>query len=189
MKISANSVRQGHIIEYQNNLWVVSKKPEHTKPGKGGAYIQLEMKNIKNGVKLNRRFSSSEHLTKAMIEERQYQYLYQEKDQIILMDISSFEQIQVPQTIISTTLLQFLVENTLVILESYEDKPINLVLPSTMELEIVETSPYIKGATVTASYKPAILSNGVKIMVPPYLTTGEKIVVKLSDLSFVERVK
>ncbi|WP_064643471.1 elongation factor P [Orientia tsutsugamushi] len=189
MKILANAIREGNILEYQNNLWIVSKNPDHTKPGKGGAYIQLEMKNLKTGTKIYERFSSSDYLEKATLEQRNYQYLYQENNHLVLMDLESFEQILVQKSIIASNKLPFLLENTVITVETYKDEPIRLVLPHTVVVEILETSPNIKGATVTASYKPAILSNGAKIMVPPYLSAGEKIVVKLEDISFVERAK
>ncbi|KJV55064.1 translation elongation factor P [Orientia chuto str. Dubai] len=189
MKILANSIREGNILKYQNNLWIVSKNPEHTKPGKGGAYIQLEMKNLKTGTKIYERFSSSEYLEKAMLEQKNYQYLYQENNHLVLMDLQNFEQILVKKSIIADNKLPFLLENTVVTIETYQNEIIRLVLPNTVVVEILETSPNIKGATVTSSYKPAILTNGAKIMVPPYLSPREKIVVKLEDLSFVERAK
>ncbi len=188
MKISANSIREGNILEYQNTLWVVSKKPEHIKPGKGGAYVQVEMKNLKTGTKVNERFSSSDYLEQATLEQKEHQYLYMENNYLVLMDLKSFEQILVDKEIIIDK-LPFLLENMVVTVETYQDKPLNIILPSTVILEIVETSPIIKRATATPSYKPAILSNGVKIMIPSYLVNGEKIVVKVEDISFVERAK
>lgn len=188
MKISANSVRAGHILLYNDALWIVSKNPEHTKPGKGGAYVQIEMKNIKTGTKLNERFISTVYLDRAQLEQAEYQYLYTEGDDIILMDLNTFEQITVKQDIVSGD-PRFLVDNMIVTIESFEEKPLSLYLPATVVLEIAETDPVIKGATATSSYKPAILSNGIKVTVPPYLTTGEKIVVKTEDTSFVERSK
>lgn len=188
MKISANSVRAGHILVHNDALWVVSKQPEHTKPGKGGAYVQVEMKNIKTGTKLNTRFNSDEYLDRAQLEQNEYQYLYPEGDNIVLMDLSSFEQIHVKTDIVAGD-PRFLADNMIVTVESFEGNPITLYLPQTVVLEVVETDPVIKGATATSSYKPAILSNGVRVMVPPYLVSGEKIVVKTEDSSFVERAK
>lgn len=187
MKISANSIRTGNILVYNNDLWVVSKQPEHTQPGKGGAYVQVEMKNLKTGTKRNERFSSSDHLEKAELEQKDYQFLYFE-DNIVLMDNQTFEQISVNKEILDEK-LPFLTENMIVKVEFYNEKPLSIELPATVILEIIETDPVIKGATATASYKPATLANGVKVKVPQYLEIGEKIVVKTEDLTYVERSK
>lgn len=188
MKISANSIRTGNILVYNNDLWVVSKTPEHTQPGKGGAYVQVEMKNLKTNTKRNERFSSSDYLEKAELEQKEYQFLYFEDNNIILMDNQSFEQISVNKEILDEK-LPFLTENMVVKVEFYNEKPLSIELPATVILEIIETDPVIKGATVTSSYKPATLANGVKVKVPQYLEVGEKIVVKTEDLTYVERVK
>lgn len=188
MKISANSIRAGHILIHNDNLWVVSKMPEHTKPGKGGAYVQVEMKNLKTGVKFNERFSSSDHVERVQLEQKECQFLYREEDLFIFMDNENFEQITINQRIIGEK-LPFLIDNMIVKIEFYEDNPLNIQFPQTIISEIVQTDPVIKGATSTPSYKPAILANGIKVMVPSYLVTGEKIVVKTEDASFVERAK
>lgn len=188
MKISANSIRTGNILVYNNDLWVVSKQPEHTQPGKGGAYVQVEMKNLKTGTKRNERFSSSDHLEKAELEQKDYQFLYFEDNNIVLMDNQTFEQISVSKEILDEK-LPFLTENMNVKVEFYNEKPLSIELPATVILEIIETDPVIKGATATASYKPATLANGVKVKVPQYLAIGEKIVVKTEDLTYVERAK
>jgi len=188
MKISANSIRTGNILVYNNDLWVVSKTPEHTQPGKGGAYVQVEMKNLKTGTKRNERFSSSDYLEKAELEQKDYQFLYFEGDDIVLMDNQTFEQLSVGKEILDEK-LPFLTENMIVKVEFYNEKPLNIELPATVILEIVETDPVIKGSTVTSSYKPATLVNGVKVKVPQYLEIGEKIVVKTEDLTYVERAK
>lgn len=188
MKVSANSIRAGNILVYENDLWVVSKMPEHTKPGKGGAYVQIEMKNLKTGTKINERFISTIYLERASLEQAEYTYLYEENNTLVLMNQENFEQIHVPKDIVSGV-TAYLTDNMTVTLESFEEKPINLYLPSTVIVEIEETSPVIKGATATASYKPAILTNGIRVMVPPYLTPGEKIIVKTEDSTFVERAK
>jgi len=188
MKISANSIRTGNILVYNNDLWVVSKLPEHTQPGKGGAYVQVEMKNLKTGTKRHERFSSSDYLEKAELEQKNYQFLYFEGDDIVLMDNQSFEQINISKEILNEK-LPFLTENMNVKVEFYNEKPLNIELPATVILEIVETDPVIKGATATSSYKPATLANGIKVKVPQYLETGEKIVVKTEDLTYVERAK
>lgn len=188
MKISANSIKAGNILVHNDELWVVSKNPEHTKPGKGPAYIQVEMKNIKTGTKLNTRFSSSDYIEKAQLEQKEFQFLYIEGDKLVLMDTETFEQILLDEKIIEDK-LPLLSDNMLVKVEFYQEKPISIELPQTIIAEIVETAPVIKGATATSSYKPAILANGIKVMVPSYLVIGEKIVVKTEDVSFVERAK
>ncbi|XVN41004.1 MAG: elongation factor P [Rickettsia endosymbiont of Argas persicus] len=188
MKISANSIRTGNILVYNNDLWVVSKQPEHTQPGKGGAYVQVEMKNLKTGTKRNDRFSSSDYLEKAELEQKDYQFLYFEDNNIILMDTQSFEQIAVSKEILDEK-LPFLAENMNVTVEFYNEKPLSIELPATVILEIIETDPVIKGATVTSSPKQATLTNGIKVKVPQYLEAGEKIVVKTEDSIYVERAK
>jgi elongation factor P len=188
MKISANSVRAGNILLHNGELCIVSKMPEHTKPGKGGAYVQIEMKNLKTGTKLNERFISTVYLERVQLEQKEYTYLYTEDDHLVLMDQESFEQIRVHSSIVGEN-LPYLTDNMAVTIESFEENPLNLYLPSTVIVEISETDPVIKGATATSSYKPAILTNGMRVMVPPYLVTGEKIVVKTEDSTFVERAK
>jgi elongation factor P len=188
MKITATAIKAGNILVYKDELWVVSKQPEHTKPGKGPAYMQVEMKNIKTGSKLNERLNSSDYIERAQLEQRDFQYLYSEGDKLVLMDLENFEQMLLPQSLLGDR-LPFIIDNMVVKVEFYQDQALNIDLPSTVVLEIQETDPVIKGATATASFKPAILTNGVRVLVPPYLTTGEKIVVKTEDASFVERAK
>jgi elongation factor P len=188
MKIVANSIRQGNVLVHRDDLWVVSKAPEHTKPGKGPAYIQLEMKNLKTGTKLNERFSSTDTVERASLEKKSFTYLYMEGEKLVLMDDETFDQIYVSQEIVGEK-MPFMSDGMKVEVEFYEEQIISIELPSTVVLEVVETDPVIKGATATSSYKPAIMSNGIRVMVPPYLVTGEKIVVKTEDSSFVERSK
>jgi elongation factor P len=188
MKITANSIKVGHILVHRDDLWKVAKPPEHVKPGKGPAYIQVEMKNLKTGTKLNERFSSSDYIERAQLEQKDFQFLYFEDDNLILMDTENFEQITINKKILGEK-LPFLTDNMIVKVEFYQEDPLDMQLPQTIIDEIVETDPVIKGSTVTSSYKAAILANGVKVMVPSYLTKGEKIVVKTEDSSFVERAK
>lgn len=188
MRISANDIKIGNILDYENDLWVVAKPPEHTKPGKGGAYVQVEMKNLRTGTKLNQRFSSTESVEKAFLEYKEMQYLYAEDKHLVFMDPDSFEQVMLDQELLGEK-LPFLEDGMNVEVEFYQEKPLAIRLPKTVILEIVETDPVIKGSTVTSSYKPAVLSNGIKVSVPPYLVTGEKIVVRTEDVTFVERAK
>lgn len=188
MEISANDIKNGSKFEYEGDVWVVIKPPLHTKPGKGGAYVQLEMKSLFSKTKMNKRFSSTEKFTKAYFEAVQMQYLYAEDNKLVMMDPSSYEQIMIDNDILGDK-LPFLEDGMEVKVDYYKDKPIFINLPANVVMEVVETEPVIKGATVTSSFKPAILANGVKVMVPPYLKSGEKIVVKTEDASFVERAK
>jgi elongation factor P len=188
MKISANDIKAGNILDYEGDLWVVSKNPEHTKPGKGGAYVQVEMKNMRNRSKLHQRFSSTENVEKAFLDYKKMQYLYPEGEHLVLMDPETFEQALFAKGLVGEQ-LPFLTDGMEVDVAFYKENALNVKLPANVIVEIRETDPVIKGSTVTSSHKPAILTNGVKVMVPPYLTTGEKIVVKTEDMTFVERAK
>lgn len=188
MKISANDIKIGNILDYENELWTVIKNPEHTKPGKGGAYVQVEMKNLRTGNKLNQRFSSTESVDKAFLDYQEMQYLYAEGEHLVFMDPNTFEQKLLDKKLLGDK-LPFLTDNMNVDVEFYQEIPLNIKLPKTVIVEIEMTDPVIKGSTITSSYKPAILTNGLKVAVPPYLVTGEKIVVKTEDLTFVERAK
>lgn len=188
MRISANDIKIGNILDYEKELWMVAKNPEHTKPGKGGAYVQVEMKNLRTGNKLNKRFISTENVEKAFLEYQEMQYLYADGDNLVFMDPKSFEQILLSKNLLGDK-LPFLTDGMNVNVEFYQETPLCIKLPKTVIVEVEETDPVIKGSTVTSSYKPALLTNGLKVSVPPYLVTGEKIVVKTDDLTFVERAK
>ena len=188
MKITATTIKAGNVLFYEGVLWVVSKQPEHTKPGKGGAYVQVEMKNLRTGNKLNQRFSSSESVEKAFLERKEMQYLYKEENLLVFMDPDSFEQVMIDQDLMKDK-LPFLADGMSVEVEFYQDKPLSIVLAQTVILEIQETDPVIKGSTATSSYKPAIMVNGLRVMVPPYLVTGEKIIVRTEDATFVKRAE
>ena len=188
MRISANEIKIGNILDYKDELWQVAKNPEHTKPGKGGAYVQVEMKNLRTGTKLNQRFSSSESVEKAFLERKKMQYLYAEDHHLVFMDPDSFEQLMLDKALIGEK-FPLLTEGMDLEVEFYKDDPLNIQLPANLVVEIAETDPVIKGATVTSSYKPAVLTNGLRVLVPPYLVSGEKIVIKSEDLAYVERAK
>ncbi len=188
MRISANDIKIGNILDYENELWMVAKNPEHTKPGKGGAYVQVEMKNLRTGNKLNQRFSSTDSVQKAFLEYKEMQYLYAEDNHLVFMDPKSFEQMLLDKKLLGEK-LPFLNDGMNVDVEFYQEIPLSIKLPKTVIVEIKETDPVIKGSTVTSSYKPAILTNGLRVAVPPYLVTGEKIIVKTEDITFVERAK
>lgn len=188
MRISANNIKIGNILDYKNELWVVVKNPERTKPGKGVAYVQVEMKNLRTGNKFNQRFSSTDNVQKAFVEYKEMQYLYAEGDYLVFMDPESFEQILLNKELLGEK-LPFLINGMNADVKFYQETPLSIQLPKTVIAEIKETDPVIRGATVTSSYKPAILTNGLKVAVPPYFVTGEKIIVKIEDLTFVERAR
>ena len=188
MKISANEIRVGNILEFENKLWKVLKL-EHTKPGKGGAYVQAELKDINIGTKKNERFRSDENIEKAYLEQKTFQFLYSSGDEYFFMDQNNYEQISINKEKIMNEMLPYLKDGINVSIELKDDKPINILLPDTVTLEIKEAETVIKGQTATSGLKPAILENGVKVMVPLHIKNNMKIVVKTSDNSYVEKVK
>jgi len=187
MKISGNEIRPGYVLEHKDRLWV-AVKTEHVKPGKGPAYQQVELKDLVDGTKLNERFRAVETVERVRLEDRSYQYLYEEGDQLNLMDQDSFEQVAIDKTLIGDS-LPFLQEGMTITVQSYEGRPLMARLPDTAVLEVVEADPVVKGQTVAASYKPAVLDNGVRIMVPPHIETGTRVVVNIAESSYVERAK
>jgi elongation factor P len=187
MKVSANSLKQGNVIIFDNRLCVIIKAPEHVKPGKGPAYVQLEMKDLKSAIKLNQRISSSDQIEKAYLETKEYQFLYEQGSELCFMAMDDFEQIQLDKSLIDKNLLPFLQQDMLIKIESFDGSPINFIFPTNVVLEIKETEAVIKGSTSAPSYKPALMENGITVKVPAYLTSGEKIIIKVEDGSFVER--
>ena len=187
MKISANEIKVGNILEFENKLWKVLKL-ERTKPGKGGAYIQVEIKDINNRTKKNERFRSDENIEKAYLEQRNFQFLYSNNEQYFFMDQKNYEQISISEEKIIDDILPYLKDGINVSIELKDDNPINILLPETVTLKIKEAESVIKGQTATSGLKPAILENGIKIMVPVHIEKGMKIVVKTSDNSYVEKV-
>ena len=188
MKINANSIRLGTVLEHNNRLWVVVKNPEHTQPGKGGAYVQIEMKDIKTGTKLNERFSSSESVEKVRLDTKSYQFLYFEDDNLTLMDNETFEQISVNKAILGDQ-LAYLQDGMNLDVELYNEEVITATVPEKITAVIAQTEPVIKGQTATSSFKPAILDNGVRIMVPPFVNVDDKVIVRTTDSTYLERAK
>lgn len=187
MKINGNSIRPGNIIEHQGRLWR-AVKTQHTQPGKGGAYLQVELKDIRDGTKLNERFRSSETVEKVRLDEHPYQFLFSAGDEYTFMDQDTFEQITLNSDLIGDPAV-FLQEGMIVTLESYEGSPISVELPESVTMRIVEADAVVKGQTASSSYKPAKLENGVRVMVPPHIESGTRIVVNTADLTYVERAK
>ena len=187
MKVSVNELKPGSIVEYQDRLWTMVKG-DHVKPGKGPAYLQAELKCLTDGTKLNQRFNTSETVERVELDREQFQFLYDEGDQLNLMSQESFEQITVPKALVGEP-ARFLKEGMLVKVMSYEGRPLTVELPEKVSLAVVEADPVVRGQTAAASYKPAILENGVRVMVPPHVETGTRIVVSTADGSYVERAK
>ena len=187
MKINANELKIGMLIEHNGKLWTV-QKCQHVKPGKGGAFLQVEMKEIKSGTKLNERFRSEVTLEKVRLDEEECQMLFKEGDTFTFMNMATFDQIQVPEDVIGEA-ARFLQDNMIVKISMYEGEIIGVILPDTIVMEVVEAEAVVKAQTAASSYKPAVLENGVRIMVPPFIEAGTKIVVNTSDITYVERAK
>jgi len=187
MKINGNAIRPGNVIEHQGRLWRAIRI-QHTQPGKGGAYLQVELKDIRSGTKLNERFRSSETVERVRLDEKDYQFLFADGDQYTFMDQETYEQIALPEEMIGDPHV-FLQDGMVVSVQSYEGSPISVELPETVVMEIVEADPVVKGQTAASSYKPAKLTNGVRVMVPPHIASGTRIVVNTADSSYVERAK
>lgn len=188
MKIDAGGIKAGNVLELNGKLYVVSKNPSHTQPGKGGAYVQVEMKEIKTGTKLNERFSVSDRVERVRLDQIDMQYLYREDDKLVMMDPETYEQIYLDAELLGDQ-IAFLVDGMNLTVELHEGNPITAAVPDTMICEIAECEPVVKGQTAASSYKPAILDNGLRIMVPPFIEAGTKVVVRTADVTYVERAK
>ncbi len=187
MKINGNAVRISNVIEHQGKLWVVTRA-QHVKPGKGGAFNQVELKNLIDNTKLHERFRSDEQVERVYLDESPYQYLYEEGENLVFMDQGTYEQAVLSKDLLGEAAM-FLQDGMIVQISSYEGKPISVKLPDTVILAIVEAEPVVKGQTATSSYKPAILENGLRIMVPPHIESGVRVVVNTDDSTYVERAK
>ncbi len=185
MKINGNAVRPGNVILHKDKLWV-AVKTQHTQPGKGGAYLQVELKGLKDGTKLNERFRASESVERVRLDEKPFQFLFKEDDMLTLMDQESFDQISVPQDIMGEG-ADFLQDGCTVTVCFYEDEIVSVSPPERVTLEVVEADAVVKGQTAAASYKPAVLENGIRVMVPPHVEMGTKIVVDTQTREYLER--
>ena len=185
MKIQGNEIKPGNVLKHKDQLWVVVKV-EHVKPGKGGAYAQVEMKAIVGGTKLNERFRASENVERVRLEQKDYQYLYEQGDMLVFMDMETYDQIELPREFLGDR-AAFLQDGMVVTVESHEGTPLGVSLPQHVTLEVTEAEPVVKGQTAASSYKPAILENGLRVMVPPFVSAGEKIVVNTEDCTYVKR--
>ena len=187
MKILGNEIKPGMVIEHKNDLWSVLKA-QHVKPGKGGAFNQVELKNIKKGTKLNERFRSSDAVERAVLEDKNFNFIYEDENYCHFMDQTNFEQIQINKSLLGEK-SKLLKENMEVSVQFYEDQALSVDLPSSVELKIDTTDAAIKGQTASSSYKPATLENGIKIMVPPFINVDDKIILDTRTLEYIKKVK
>ena len=183
MKISGVDIRPGNIIEYEGGIWR-AVKIQHTQPGKGGAYMQVELKNLIDGRKNNVRFRSAETVERVRLDTKDFQFLYHDGDMLVFMDKESYEQVSLPEDLIGEP-AAFLQDGMDVVMELHEERPISVQLPDTIEATIVEADAVVKGQTASSSYKPAVLDNGVRILVPPHIGTGTRIVVDVYEQAYV----
>ena len=186
MKILGNEIKPGMIIEHKDDLWEVLKT-QHVKPGKGGAFNQVEMKSVNNSTKLNERFRSSDPVEKASLEEQRFNFLYEDGDDYYFINQKSFEQTNIKKKIIGEK-GKFLKENLEVTINFYNENPLSVNLPNQIKCEIDTTDVALKGQTVSSSYKPAILDNGLKIQVPPFIESGDIILVDTRTIEYVKKV-
>ena len=187
MRINGNAIRPGNIIEHKGRLWQ-AVKIKHTQPGKGGAYLQVELKDLRDGTKLNERFRASENVEKVRLEEKQYQFLYAEGDLLYFMENETYEQITLDRNLVGDQAV-YLKDGVMATVLSHEGEPLTVRLDEAVTLEIVETEAVIKGQTASGSFKPAILENGVRTMVPPHIEVGVRVVVATADGAYRERAK
>ena len=185
--VIANELRVGNVIMHQNDIWKVVKT-EHVKPGKGGAFMQCELKNLNTGSKSNTRFRSEETIEKMDFSENNVTFLYFENDTAEFMDMTTYEQIAVSKKLIGEK-IAFLKEEMVVKIAKAGDMILDVILPENIAIEIAETQPYIKGQTITSSFKPATLVNGLVVQIPQFIEAGEVIIVKSETLDYVERAK
>ena len=186
MKINASEIRTGMLLEYKNDLWIVLKT-QHVKPGKGGAFAQVEMKSVGKNTKLNERFRSSETVEKASLEETAFNFLYSDENNYIFMNPKTFEQIEINKDIVGEK-GKLLSENLEVSINYYNEKPLSVDLPNQVKCKIDTTDASLKGQTVSSSYKPAILDNGIKIQVPPFIEVGDEIIVDTRTIEYIKKV-
>ena len=186
MKISGNEIKSGMILEYKNDLWEVLKT-QHVKPGKGGAFNQVEMKSINKDTKLNERFRSSDDIERAIIEEIDYNFLYEDKGEFYFINNNTFEQINLKRELMGEK-SKFLSEGLEVKIGIHNDVPIKIDLPNQINCKIESTDVALKGQTVSSSYKPAILENGIKIQVPPFIENGDTIIVDTRSIEYIKKI-
>ena len=186
MKINAGEIRVGMLLEYKDDLWQVLKT-QHVKPGKGGAFAQVEMKSVNKNTKLNERFRSNETVEKASVEENSYNYLYEDDNNYFFIEPKTFEQLEIKKSIIGEK-GKLLSENLEVSISFFNDSPISVELPNQVSCKIENTDVALKGQTVSSSYKPAILVNGLSIQVPPFIEAGDEIILDTRNLEYIKKI-
>ncbi|HEY1630505.1 MAG TPA: elongation factor P [Rhizomicrobium sp.] len=186
-KISGNEIRPGTMIEYDGGLWI-AVKTQKVKPGKGGAYNQVELKNVTQGTKLNQRFRSDESVEEVYLEKKDFQFLFESGETLTFMDMETYDQIEVQKEFVGDQ-AQFLQEGMKTLVQMYEGRPLGIALPQHVTLEVTEADPVLRGGTAAPSYKSATLANGMKIQVPPFVNAGAKIIVSTEDGSYVRRAE
>jgi len=186
MKINGNTIKPGMVLQHNGGLWVVTKA-SHVKPGKGGAFANVEAKNLETGNKLNERFRSEDKVERVTLEQKDFSYLYEQGDALVFMDDTTYEQIELQKDWVGEDSIPYLQDGMKVVIEMHEDRPIGLSLPDQVTLTVAETEPTVKGQTASSSYKPAKADNGVRIMIPPFMGVGERIIVDTTTGEYVRR--
>ncbi len=184
-KINGNEIRPGNILEHNGGLWA-AVKVDHVKPGKGGAFAQVEMRNLRNGSKLNERFRSADKVERVRLDQKDQQFLYEQDGKLIFMDTDTYEQVEIDADILGER-RPFLQDGMMVHVEYHEAEPLSATLPQKVTCTVVETEPVVKGQTAANSFKPAVLDNGVRVMIPPFVGEGEKIIVNTETMEYTER--
>jgi elongation factor P len=186
-KINGNEIRPGMVVEYQDTLWL-SVKTMAVKPGKGPAYNQVELKNLIDGRKLNNRFGSDERVERVRLEQKDFQFLYKQGESLVFMNSDTYEQIELAEEFVGER-AAFLQDGMTVTLEMHDERAIGIKLPDQVTLAVVEADPVVRGQTAASSYKPARLENGLRVMVPPFITTGERIIVDTNEVAYIRRAE
>ena len=184
-KINGNEIRPGNVLEHNGGLWA-AVKVDHVKPGKGGAFAQVELRNLRNGSKLNERFRSADKVDRVRLEQKDQQFLYESDGMLVFMDTETYEQIELPAEILGER-RPFLQDGMIAQIEYYESEALNVTLPQKVTCKVVETEPVVKGQTAANSFKPAVLDNGVRVMVPPFVGQNEDIIVNTETMEYSER--
>ena len=187
-KINGNTIKPGMVLQHNNGLWVVTKA-SHVKPGKGGAFANVEAKNLETGNKLNERFRSEDKVERVTLEQKDFSFLYEQGDALVFMDDATYEQIELQKDWVGEDSIPYLQDGMKVVIEMHDDRPIGLNLPDQVTVTVSETEPTVKGQTASSSYKPAIADNGVRIMIPPDMSAGERIIVDTTTGEYVRRAE
>lgn len=184
-KINGNEIRIGNVLEHNGGIWA-AVKVDHVKPGKGGAFAQVELRNLRNGTKLNERFRSADKVEKVRLEQKDQQFLYENDGMLTFMDTETYEQIELPADLLGER-RPFLQDGMIAVIEYHDNEALSVSLPQKVTCKIIETEPIVKGQTAANSFKPAILDNGVRVMVPPFVGQDEDIIVSTETMEYVER--